>query len=167
MGCAADGGLRFLRVYDRLRKSPLDGRTDFRVQRPDEAIRPPRRPSLTVGNDGEVPAPPPSPIGGWCTEQRLLEKGYRFNGKQKTLALGIYPDVPLEKAKVRHQAARYLLASGTDPSLRRRELRTAKVADIGATVDMAHHPRRDRSRRDVSTQTEVELSREARVSRAG
>ena len=47
---------------------------------------------------------------------------YRFNGKQKTLALGIYPDVPLNKARARHQAARFLLASGVDPSLQRRAL---------------------------------------------
>lgn len=59
---------------------------------------------------------------------RYRRYNYRFNGKQKTLALGTYPDVPLEKAKVRHQAARYLLASGTDPSVRRRELRTATCA---------------------------------------
>lgn len=27
---------------------------------------------------------------------------YRFDGKQKTLALGMYPDVPLEWARARH-----------------------------------------------------------------
>lgn len=56
---------------------------------------------------------------------------YRFNGKQKTLALGVYPDVPLEKARVRHQAARRLLAAGTDPSLRRQALRTHGAAELG------------------------------------
>lgn len=71
---------------------------------------------------------------------RYWRYNYRFNGKQKTLALGTYPDVPLEKAKVRHQAARYLLASGTDPSVRRRELRTATVAAIGSIVGTAQHP---------------------------
>ena len=60
-----------------------------------------------------------APAGG-----RYWRYNYRFNGKQKTLALGVYPDVPLEKARARHQAARRLLAAGTDPSLRRRELRT-------------------------------------------
>jgi len=55
---------------------------------------------------------------------------YRLNGKQKTLALGIYPDVPLQRARVRHQAARRLLADGIDPSLRRHEIRRASVADI-------------------------------------
>ena len=60
-----------------------------------------------------------APTGG-----RYWRYNYRFNGKHKTLALGVYPDVPLEKARVRHQAARRLLAAGTDPSLQRRELRT-------------------------------------------
>jgi transposase-like protein len=62
------------------------------------------------------------PTGG-----RYWRYNYRINGKQKTLALGIYPDVPLETARMRHRAARHLLAAGTDPSRRREELRTAGV----------------------------------------
>jgi hypothetical protein len=41
---------------------------------------------------------------------------YRFSQKQKTLALGIYPDVSLERARSRHEFARNLLAHGLDPS---------------------------------------------------
>jgi len=48
---------------------------------------------------------------------------YKFDGRRKTLALGIYPDVPLERARARHQEARCLLARAIDPSLRKRELR--------------------------------------------
>jgi hypothetical protein len=48
---------------------------------------------------------------------------YRYGGKRKTLALGTYPDVPMVRARSRHQAARKLLAAGVDPSLRRKELR--------------------------------------------
>lgn len=62
---------------------------------------------------------------------RYWRFNYRFNGKQKTLALGVYPYVSLETARARHQAARHLLAAGTDPSLMRRELRTGAVAEIG------------------------------------
>jgi hypothetical protein len=58
------------------------------------------------------------PTGG-----RYWRYNYRFNGKQKTLSLGTYPDVSLEKARVHHQAARRLLAAGVDPSLQRRALR--------------------------------------------
>lgn len=66
------------------------------------------------------------PSGG-----RYWRYNYRFNGRQKTLALGVYPHVSLETARMRHRAARHLLAAGTDPSLMRRELRTASVAEIG------------------------------------
>jgi hypothetical protein len=48
---------------------------------------------------------------------------HRYGGKRKTLALGTYPDVPMVRARSRHQAARRLLAAGVDPSLRRKELR--------------------------------------------
>ena len=40
---------------------------------------------------------------------------YQFNGKYKTLALGTYPDVPLARARERHQEARRQLADGIDP----------------------------------------------------
>ena len=41
---------------------------------------------------------------------------YRLNGKEKTLAIGIYPDISLKLARERHQEARELLARGVDPS---------------------------------------------------
>ncbi|MEQ1837040.1 MAG: Arm DNA-binding domain-containing protein, partial [Candidatus Nitrotoga sp.] len=41
---------------------------------------------------------------------------YRFNGKQKTLSLGVYPDVSLSQARERREDARKLLANGGDPS---------------------------------------------------
>ena len=59
-----------------------------------------------------------APTGG-----RYWRYNYRFEGRQKTLALGTYPDVPLEKARERHQRARSLLADGIDPSVERVALR--------------------------------------------
>jgi hypothetical protein len=41
---------------------------------------------------------------------------YRFAGKQKTLALGVYPDVSLAEARDHRNQARKLLANNTDPS---------------------------------------------------
>jgi hypothetical protein len=69
---------------------------------------------------------------------RYWRYNYRFKGKQKTLALGPYPAVPIATARVRHRAARNLLSAGTDPSLWRRELRTAAAPDIANSVDPAH-----------------------------
>jgi integrase len=51
-----------------------------------------------------------APNGG-----RYWRYSYRFNGKQKTLALGVYPDVTLAMARTRHQHARQVLADGIDP----------------------------------------------------
>jgi len=41
---------------------------------------------------------------------------YRFNGKRKTLTLGLYPDVSLKIARARTQEARELIDAGIDPS---------------------------------------------------
>ncbi|HBR7540547.1 tyrosine-type recombinase/integrase [Klebsiella sp. CN_Kp090] len=40
---------------------------------------------------------------------------YRFGGKQKMLALGVYPDVSLADARARREEARKLLANSIDP----------------------------------------------------
>lgn len=45
---------------------------------------------------------------------------YRFNGKQKTLALGVYPDVSLSAARDRRLDARTLLANDIDPGIERK-----------------------------------------------
>jgi len=45
---------------------------------------------------------------------------YRFEGKERLLALGTYPDVSLAMARERHAAARKLLAEGIDPGAQRK-----------------------------------------------
>ncbi|ELY5912806.1 TPA: integrase arm-type DNA-binding domain-containing protein [Cronobacter sakazakii] len=40
---------------------------------------------------------------------------YRFGGKQKMLALGVYPEITLADARARRDEARKLLANGVDP----------------------------------------------------
>jgi hypothetical protein len=82
---------------------------------------------------------------------RYWRYNYRFNGKQKTLALGVYPNVPLEKARVRHQAARRLLAAGTDPSLHRQALRTQAAAELGIVEVTRGLPKLDRKLTGPST----------------
>ena len=56
---------------------------------------------------------------------------YRFADKRKTLALGVYPEVSLAKARQRREKARELLADGIDPSTAKREEKQAK-ADAAA-----------------------------------
>ena len=52
---------------------------------------------------------------------------YRFEGKQKLLALGVYPDVPLVLARERRDAARKLLATGIDPSEHRKAVKATTL----------------------------------------
>jgi integrase len=51
---------------------------------------------------------------------KLWRLAYRFGGKQKTLAFGAYPAVTLAGARSARDAARRLLASGVDPSVKRK-----------------------------------------------
>jgi hypothetical protein len=52
---------------------------------------------------------------------------YRYAGKEKTLALGTYPDVSLADARERHAQARKLLAAGNDPGEIKREAKRQLV----------------------------------------
>jgi integrase len=61
---------------------------------------------------------------------------YRFDGKQKTLALGIYPDVSIAKARDRHREARQKLAAGIDPSAEKQS--SAKTFETVAREWHAH-----------------------------
>jgi hypothetical protein len=59
---------------------------------------------------------------------KLWRFAYRFEGKQKQIALGLYPTVPLAKARDRRDASRKMLASGKNPSLERKLLKIARAA---------------------------------------
>lgn len=50
---------------------------------------------------------------------------YRFGGKEKLLALGLYPDVSLAQARQRRDDARKLLANQVDPSVYKQEAKRA------------------------------------------
>jgi len=58
---------------------------------------------------------------------------YRFAGKRKTMALGVYPAVSLAKARKRRDAARELLAEGVDPSTAKQDAKQA-TADAAANT---------------------------------
>src|SRR5271169_4176032 len=54
---------------------------------------------------------------------------YRIAGKEKRLALGVYPRVSLADARDRREQARKLLANGTDPSTAKQtQKRQAKIS---------------------------------------
>ena len=61
---------------------------------------------------------------------------YRFAEKRKTLALGVYPEVSLAKARQRREKARELLADGIDPSTAKREEKRAKADAAAHTFEL-------------------------------
>ena len=54
---------------------------------------------------------------------------YRFGGKEKRLALGVYPEIGLKEARAKRDEARKLLADGTDPGETRKAMKAAQIAD--------------------------------------
>jgi len=58
---------------------------------------------------------------------------YRFGGKEKSLALGTYPDITLAEARDRHIQARKMLSAGDDPMQAKQE---AKRQVIEQTVNV-------------------------------
>jgi integrase len=56
---------------------------------------------------------------------RYWRLDYRFAGKRRTLALGVYPTTALSNARARREEARALLAQGNDPSVVKRKSKCA------------------------------------------
>jgi Arm DNA-binding domain len=62
-----------------------------------------------------------TPTGG-----RSWRWTYRFDGKQKLMTLGPYPEISLAAARERHAEGRKLLANGIDPMEQRKADKTAE-----------------------------------------
>jgi integrase len=60
---------------------------------------------------------------------------YRFGGKEKKLALGVYPDVALADARERRDGARKLLANGTDPSEAKKTAKAVLAAEAAQAMN--------------------------------
>jgi Arm DNA-binding domain len=68
------------------------------------------------------------PSGG-----KLWSFGYRFDGKERRLAIGAYPSVGLSEARAARRAAEALLAAGKDPQAVKR---AAKEANLAVEVNL-------------------------------
>lgn len=55
---------------------------------------------------------------------------YRFQGVEKLLSLGVYPDVTLSQARDRREQARKLLANGTDPGAVKQAQKASKSENL-------------------------------------
>lgn len=60
---------------------------------------------------------------------------YRFGGKEKRLACGVYPETGLREARDKRDEARKLLAQGIDPSANRKAVKAAQAAE-GETFEV-------------------------------
>jgi hypothetical protein len=61
------------------------------------------------------------------TGRRWWRFDYRYAGKRKTLACGVYPAVPVEEARARRDECRELLRAGIDPSDQNRAERAERL----------------------------------------
>jgi hypothetical protein len=70
---------------------------------------------------------------------RYWRMAYRFNEKQRTLALGVYPAISLSEAREARDAAKKLLAASIDPMQAKREQkRQAKLCAENTFEAIAH-----------------------------
>jgi len=55
---------------------------------------------------------------------------YRFQGVEKLLSLGVYPDVTLSQARERREDARKLLANDTDPGAVKQAQKASTIENV-------------------------------------
>lgn len=60
---------------------------------------------------------------------------FRYSGKEKRLALGVYPEVGLKDAREKRDAARKLLSDGTDPAAAKKARKAAAVAQATSSFE--------------------------------
>ncbi len=60
---------------------------------------------------------------------------YRFDGKRKTLSMGVYPDVPLKAARDRRDDARKQIANGIDPGEHRKTHKSARADAVANSFE--------------------------------
>lgn len=84
---------------------------------------------------------------------------YRFGGKEKRLALGVYPDVRAPEAREKAKAARGLLRAGTDPSVQRKADKLARKLAAVDTFEAVARVWMDEGRNVAAQQNRKTLAR--------
>ena len=74
----------------------------------------------------------------WVTPSgaKLWNFAYRFAGKQRKLAIGAYPFIPLKEARARRDEAKRRLDVGLDPSQQKRLAKLAATAEQANTFEV-------------------------------
>ncbi|MCA3858226.1 MAG: DUF4102 domain-containing protein, partial [Burkholderia sp.] len=66
---------------------------------------------------------------------RYWRMKYRFDGKEKRAAFGVYPEVSLAAARQACLDARKHLAAGTDPIEQKREVKRTRAIEAASTFE--------------------------------
>ncbi len=83
---------------------------------------------------------------------------YRFAGKQKTLALGVYPAVSLAKARQWRDEAKKVLANGIDPGQAKRDDKQAKADAAANTFESVARTWMDKTEASRAATTHAKLN---------
>jgi len=101
---------------------------------------------------------------------RYWKLAYRFDGKQKSLALGVYPSVSLDQAREKRDAAKALLAQNIDPGEVKKQVKMEQRAvslvqeRADSQDDAVRKPNHNRLRRpEVLTHDEQNLIEDRRL----
>ncbi len=86
----------------------------------------------------------------WVTPDgaRRWRMAYRFAGKQKTLAIGVYPLIGLKDARAARDDAKRILADGRDPSTAKRVAKAVQAQANANTFDAVAAELLDKKRRE-------------------
>ena len=73
----------------------------------------------------------------WVTPDgaRRWRLAYRFAGRQKVLAIGVYPAIGLKEARLAREDAKKLLATGFDPSAAKKRVKIEKANSAANTFE--------------------------------
>ncbi len=82
---------------------------------------------------------------------KLWNLAYRFDGKQRKLAIGPYPRVGLKEARERREEAKRLLASGLDPSQQKQVAKATRATLQANTFAMIADELLEKKRREGKT----------------
>lgn len=102
------------------------------------------------------------PSGG-----KLWRVKYRIDGKEKKLAIGIYPQVGLAEARRRRDAARELVAAGKDPGREKQREKVRSRIQAETTFDAIAAEFCQKRRRDGQKAWAVSTGVPARRGRPG
>lgn len=94
------------------------------------------------------------PSGG-----KLWRLKYRFDGKEKKLSLGRYPEITLKEARRRRDEARERLALGQDPQAEKRQAKVQEAIDASSLFEVVANEYLEKASREGREAVTIKKSR--------